>query len=156
MRRVSRKDWRWGREDSRREAHFSYCVWPGDEAFVMANLEAKIEHYCEIRKAMADNTFQKQEKRGRTRGKKQKEEESSRRLGKKYSEWRTSITVLRDEAHQKRMVSKEHDNSMVTVLFSWDYHIQKAAQNKGHQKMSLDGGTRFKDMIFQADKPQLH
>lgn len=155
MRRVSRKDWRWGREENRKDQCFSICVWPSDEAFVMANLEAKIEHYCEIRKAMANNTFRKQEKRGRTLGKKQKDEEGARQLGEKYEAWRTSVKEMREGAIEKRMVSKEHDRA-VSVQFSWDHHIKKAAARRGDHRKSNDGETRFNDMIFEADEPPIH
>ena len=153
MRRVSRKDWKWGGEIGELD-FFSECVLPGDEAFVMAHLEAKIEHYCEIRKAIQENRYEKNDKPGRKRGKKQKEEESAGQLGERYEWYRTEIRKIRVESRQKVKDPLVPDRE-ISLRWNWDYHLRNV--NRERLRTSIEpgtvgGGKRFNDMVFTADR----
>lgn len=150
MRRVSRKDWAWGDDKKRKENRFSECVLQGDEAFVMANLESKIEHYCAIRSAKANNTYQKS-KRGRVKGQKMEEAQSAKEIGLRYEYYREKMSELRILASEPLCQDNQESDSL---LDNWDKYIQDAAAAESVGASGADKEVnKFNSMIFIADGP---
>lgn len=157
MRRCARKNWEWGQERYRREKLFTECVWPGDEAFVMANLEAKLEHYCKIRDAKSNNSYEKR-KKGRAKGEQREAKANPAALAIRYEEIRKQIFLYRQKAGQTVAVTpldgKTLDMSVNNIRWTWDEHIRviaKESSDRQRQKEARIRAADYNEMIFEED-----
>ena len=149
MTRCARKNWEWGDDKHRTRDHFSKCVWPGDEAFVMANLEAKIEHYCEVRKSEIQDGEKK--KRGRARGQKRDEKASPKTVAKNYIAYRKKITLIRQKAGMIPQIQDEEVSEVNNIRYSWDEWIRVQLVASAGDKREAPSGQDFNDLVLEED-----
>lgn len=119
----------------------------------MANLEAKVEHYCQIRDAISSNTYEKK-KRGRSKGQRRDEKASPSALATRYTEFRNRFVQIRHKAGLVSAIDDEEPNDVNNIRYTWDEFIRGEvlrSSSVGADQQEATRNTDFNEMIIEAD-----